>query len=135
MGGEDGAVVDWVDNFASLACGSDALKLVFLQACESALADPHTPISAVAHDCADKGVPAVVAMQAKIENRAANEFACKFYETLAEEKPVDYAVKEGREALSELLKRREQSLAFGVPVLYLRSYGNLIGPNRPNHHP
>lgn len=117
---------DWRSDFAELAALSKQLKLVFLQACESALLDPHTPISSVARQCAHHNVPAVVAMQAKIENNVASIFVCSFYEALAAEKSVDYAVLEGRQAISKLLNK--QAAAFGVPVLYLRSFEKLIGP-------
>jgi hypothetical protein len=109
------------------AVGKDSnLKLVFLQACESGVRGPHASATSVGQLLAHHGIPAVVAMQAKIENIVANDFAEAFYKALREHKPVDLAVREGREAIqnvSEALK-----LAFGVPVLYLRSYEALISP-------
>jgi hypothetical protein len=98
----------WVTgkDFAGLASKSKQLGLVFLQACESALPDPHSPISSVASELLGKGIPAVVAMQAKVENEAANMFARKFYEAIGERKPVDVAVMEGRKAIQSMLKDR-----------------------------
>jgi hypothetical protein len=125
--GKDGAP-EWIDDarFAQAASNSKDLKLVFLQACESALPDPHSPFSGVARELAIRKIPAIVAMQAKIENEAANTFACAFYRALADGDPVDWAVRKGRDAIHDILERR-RALAFGVPVLYLRSYKRLIG--------
>ena len=117
---------EWRSDFAEVAALSKNLKLVFLQACESDLPDPHTPFSSVARQCAHRNVPAVVAMQSKIDNAVASTFVCSFYEALAKEKSLDYAVLEGRRAISDMLKK--PAAAFGVPVLYLRSYEKLIGP-------
>lgn len=126
----DDRKADWTGNFAELAARSRELKLVFLQACESALPDPHTPLSSVALQLAHKNIPAVVAMQAKIENLVANIFASRFYQELAKSKSVDYAVGAGREEIRDELES-SHSLAFGVPVLYLRSFGRLIDPPAP----
>lgn len=119
---------DWVDDtrfarIVSEGCGSE-LKLVFLQACESATADPHTPFSSVAEKLVSRKVPAIVAMQAKIENGLATTFSLKFYERLAKGSAVDYAVRDAREAIRNELK--EKQLAFGIPVLYLCDCESLI---------
>jgi hypothetical protein len=123
--GED-ATAKWCSDFAEVAARGNNLKLVFLQACESDLPDPHTPVSSVARQCAYLNVPAVVAMQAKIENEVASTFVCSFYQELGLGESVDYAVLKGRRAISGMLKK--QAAAFGVPVLYLRSYEKFIGP-------
>jgi CHAT domain len=112
------------------------LKLVFLQACESALSDPYNSISGMALRLAHKNVPAVIAMQYKIKSRVADTFASGFYNALAEGKPVDMAVKAGRDAITEEyinnqnIKNQDiddqQTYAFGLPVLYLRSYDSII---------
>jgi hypothetical protein len=122
---------DWRggNEFATAITASKKLKLVFLQACESAMPDPHSPMSDVARLCAQANVPAVVAMQAKIENAVAGEFACSFYDSLAQGRPVDYAVAQGRRAILQKLKQRPT--AFGVPVLYLRSFDGLMPPPKP----
>jgi len=125
----EGGAADWVsdEQFAQIVKRSSNIKLVFLQACESALPDPYTPISGMAQQLAWHKIPAVVAMQAKVQNSVANGFAMRFYEMLAEGYPVDCAVKEGREQIKNSLKEgNSASLAFGVPVLYLRSYQRLI---------
>jgi hypothetical protein len=74
---------------------------------------------------AARNIPAVVAMQAKVKNIVANTFATAFYKSLGEQKPIDRAVRAGREAIREGPDRVK--LAFGVPVLYLlRGHGPLI---------
>ena len=106
------------------------LKLVFLQACESALPDPFVGISSVAQFLALRGVPAVVGMQAKIEQEVAGVFAHKFYQHLASREPVDVAVKEGRQAINS---RYPEHNAFALPVTYLASYESLIGMPKMPH--
>jgi len=101
-------------------------KLVFLQACESGVPGPYASATSVGQLLAHHGIPAVVAMQTKIENIVANEFAAAFYTALSQHKPVDWAVREGREAIQAVSGTLK--LAFGVPVLYLRSYEALISP-------
>ena len=118
--GKDGKA-DWVDDkdFADQVARSRNLKLVFLQACESGMPDPQASVSGVAMQVASKSIPAIVAMQAKVENNVATRFACQFYDTLKTGKSIDLAVKDGLKAIEDLGDR--QKLAFAVPVLYLRS--------------
>jgi hypothetical protein len=120
--------VDWVDDstFAGWLANSRSLKLVFLQACESALPDPYRSASGMAMQLAKNDIPAVIAMQYKIDNQTANKFALGFYRALAEGKSVDLAVKAGRADLDD--GKEQQIYAFGLPVLYLRSYERLILP-------
>ncbi len=127
--GEDGCA-EWIDDekFSDLVATGRGPKLVFLQACESGLPDPRASVSGVAMQIAHKGILAVVAMQAKVKNSVASVFACKFYEALKTGMPVDWAVKEGRQAISNM---DEQDIAFGTPVLYLKSYEGLIGEGAP----
>jgi hypothetical protein len=121
-----GGQKDWIsdEKFAGWVKQKN-LKLVFLQACESASIDPYRSVSGMAWQLAHKNIPAVIAMQDKIENEVANTFTCCFYQELAEGKPIDLAVKAGRRAV-ENLPEASQRIAFGVPVLYLRSYAGMI---------
>lgn len=122
----------WVDGgeFASTAARSSKLKLVFLQACESALPYPHLAVSGVAQQIADRTIPAVVAMQYRVEPEIVNTFAEGFYEALVRGEPVDLAVKEGRERMREA-SAAAQRLGFGLPVLYLNSYLGMLPPQSP----
>lgn len=119
---------DWVkDQEFAEWCGSDkSLKLVFLQACESALPDPYRTISGMAMHLARRNIPAVVAMQYRIENEIAAMFALGFYDELVKGKSVDLAVKAGRNAMQDKLSKDPLSHAFGLPVLYLSSFESII---------
>ncbi|HLL80965.1 MAG TPA: CHAT domain-containing protein [Ktedonobacteraceae bacterium] len=104
-------------------------KLVFLQACESALPDTYRGVSGVARALAQNNIPAVVAMQYKIMNSIANNFAVAFYEQLATGLSVDQAVQAGRKAINKFSNDDDfQYHAFGLPVLYLRSYDSIFEP-------
>jgi len=95
-----------------------SLRLVFLQACESALPDPYVSFSGVARQLASAGLPAVVGMQYRIKAAAANEFAVRFYSELFDDgQQLSSAVQAGRRQL--INQRGRYSLAFGLPVLYL----------------
>ncbi len=125
----NGGEPDWVkDQEFAEWCGSDKLlKLVFLQACESALPDPYRTISGMAMHLARRNIPAVVAMQYRIENEIAATFALGFYEELVKGKSVDLAVKAGRNAMQHKLSNDPlSSYAFGLPVLYLSSFESII---------
>jgi hypothetical protein len=114
------------DEFAEMLSHQADLKLVFLQACESALANRYARISGIAEALAVYKIPAVVAMQFKVENQIANNFAARFYSELAKGKPVDLAVKAGREAVRSMDGVPEYYGVSGLPVLFLRSYESLI---------
>lgn len=137
IGGELGFVnadgrVHWVpeQELAEAFSQTNSVKLVFLQACESARATPRAHLSSVAMQLARKQIPAVIAMQAKIENAVANSFAAAFYGLLQHDVPIDWAVKEAREALSKF--GDTQRLAFGLPVVYLSDYRGLSAPSPPS---
>ncbi len=126
---QEGWEKDWVSetDFALLVEGYKDLKLVFLQACESASSKHYDNVSGMARKLAQNAIPAVVAMQYRVLNNIANVFASAFYQALAEGKAVDLAVKAGRNAIRlELPGEWEARHAFGLPVLYLSSYESMI---------
>jgi tetratricopeptide (TPR) repeat protein len=92
------------------------LRLVFLNSCEGARGSESDAFSSTAATLVRRGVPAVVAMQYEITDRAAIEFSRDFYEALADSLPVDAAVTEARAAVS-----MESVLEWGTPVLYMHS--------------
>jgi hypothetical protein len=117
----------WVngEDLAGVLRQYDSVKLVFLQACESAMPTPdvHGPYEAmsdVAHSLAEASIPAVVAMQSKVEIATANNFASTFYDSLVHMMPVYQAVQKGRQSISD-------KVASGIPVLYLLRYSNEVG--------
>lgn len=111
------------DDFADKATErKDELKLVFMQACDTA----YNSISGMTQKLASKNIPAVIAMQYQIGSGIANDFACGFYNALAAGKSVDMAVKAGRQAIKMANNNEQLSYAFGLPVLYLSSYDSII---------
>jgi tetratricopeptide (TPR) repeat protein len=95
-----------------------SLRLVLLNSCEGARGSEHDVFSSTAAILVRRGLPAVVAMQYEITDRAAVEFARSFYEALAEGLPVDAAVAEARKAISLAVTN---TVEWGTPVLYMRA--------------
>lgn len=125
---QDNGEVDWVtdDEFTRVANNCKQLKLVFLQACKSALPDPYVSFSGVAQTLAASGLPAVIGMQYRVASAVANAFAVEFYDALLDKRrPISFAVQAARQKLSS--GRGDDRLAFGLPVLYL-SQDAVLGP-------
>jgi hypothetical protein len=102
------------------------LRLVFLNACETARITKETgldPFAGVAAAMVLAGIPAVVAMQFPISDRAAITFAGRFYSLLARNYPVDTAVAESRRAtyLAEA-----GTMEWATPVLFMRTPQGII---------
>jgi CHAT domain-containing protein len=97
------------------------LRLVFLNSCEGARGSPRDAFSSTAATLVRSGIPAVVAMQYEITDRAAIEFSRSFYDAVADRLPIDAAVAEARTAV-----KMGSALEWGTPVLYLRSGDGLI---------
>jgi hypothetical protein len=94
------------------------LRLVLLNSCEGARGSQQDIFSSTAAILVRRGIPAVLAMQYEITDRAAIEFARAFYEALADGLPVDAAVAEARIAVSLGVTH---TVEWGTPVLYMRS--------------
>jgi chorismate mutase len=97
------------------------LRLVFLNSCEGARGSPRDAFSSTAATLVRAGIPAVVAMQYEITDRAAIEFSRSFYDAVADRLPIDAAVAEARTAV-----KMGSALEWGTPVLYMRSEDGLI---------
>ena len=98
------------------------LRLVFLNACDGAKGGRSDSFAGVAQQLVQQGVPAVVAMQFPISDRAALTLSREFYRALAAGYPVDAAVGEARKAIFGL----GESLEWGTPVLFSRSEENRL---------
>ncbi|MEM7127959.1 MAG: CHAT domain-containing protein [Chloroflexota bacterium] len=113
---------------------SDGLRLIVLASCHTAaLTDKHA-LQGVARRLVAAGVPAVVAMQGRLEFGAAQHFSQRFYATLFYTGEVDRAANAGRRRLFELEENqgqihreqedRQQTTVgrrqWGVPVLFMR---------------
>jgi formylglycine-generating enzyme required for sulfatase activity len=94
------------------------LRLALLSACEGARGSERDVFSSTASILVRRGVPAVLAMQVAVTDRAAVEFSRTFYEALADGVPVDAATAEARQAISIAAPH---SVAWGAPVLYMRT--------------
>jgi hypothetical protein len=104
-------------DIASFIRGNPQLKLVVLNACESAATGDDGVFSSTAAKLMRAGVPAVVAMQYEITDPAALAFSYSFYEAIARGMPVDRAVTHAREEV----KITTGSLEWATPVLFLGS--------------
>jgi hypothetical protein len=93
-----------------------SMRLAVLNTCEGGRSDPHDPYAGVADTLVRRGIPAVVAMQFEITDRAAGEFAPALYGAIAMGKPVDVAVSEARKAIYAV-----SPLEWATPVLSLRA--------------
>lgn len=116
-GGEDESVPVAASTLAIQLADFESLRLVFLNACQTAATAVEAPFAGVATALLRSGLPAVVAMQLPIPDGAAIAFASSFYASLADGEPVDRAVTEGRLALH---RRDPGSIAWGIPLFYLR---------------
>ncbi|MBX2997313.1 MAG: SUMF1/EgtB/PvdO family nonheme iron enzyme [Caldilineaceae bacterium] len=100
----------------------DPLHLIFLNACEGARGGRTDPFGGVAQKLVQQGIPAVLAMQFEISDRAAVTLSHEFYEAIADGLPVDAAVVEARKAVYATGNERE----WGTPVLFSRSPDNRL---------
>jgi tetratricopeptide (TPR) repeat protein len=93
------------------------LRLAVLNACEGARTSRTDPFAGVAQSLVQQGIPAVVAMQFEITDKAAITFAYEFYTAVVDGYPIDAALAEARKALFSA----GHELEWGTPVLYMRS--------------
>jgi hypothetical protein len=104
------------------------VQLVVLGACLTGRRDGQNRWSGVAAALMEVGIPAVIAMQYKISDRAAIHFMTGFYAALAAGQTLDQAVSTGRlTVFNDLHPLRESPELgklwrdWGVPTLYLRA--------------
>lgn len=98
-----------------------SMRLVFLNACDTGRTSHEAgqdPFTGVASALVAAGIPAVIAMQVPVADRAAFAFAEKVYSMIAHGSPVDAAVAVGRRAI---FRTDETSLEWATPVLFMRS--------------
>jgi len=93
-----------------------SLRLVVLNACEGARADPADPFAGVADALVRLGIPSVIAMQFEITDRAAVRLTSALYKMLADGSQVDVALAEARKALA-----MGYGFEWATPVLYSRA--------------
>jgi len=106
--------------------GDAPLRLLFLNACNTAVASDAESFLGVAHAALVAGVPAIVAMQDAVPDSVAAKFARQFYETLAMDQPLECCMVEGRKAISG-----EISADWSIPVLFSNADEGLLWTPRP----
>ena len=105
-------------DLARLLADYRSLRLVVLNACEGARGSGQDVFSSTASILVQRKLPAVLAMQYAITDRAAIEMARSFYEALADGLPVDTAVSEARKGISFAVTN---TVEWGTPVLFMRA--------------
>lgn len=107
---------------------STSIKIIYLNACETATHDGVHPINSVARSLIRAGIPAVMAMQFEVPDKTALLFSRELYQSLAQGKPLDLAITEMRQAA---YIDEGDRVYWGIPVLFMRSQdGVLWQPNK-----
>jgi len=96
------------------------VRMVVLQACDSAREGTHNAFQGVAQQLIARGLPAVLAMQCPVQAHVATAFCSGFYNFwLAKEGlPIELALTEARQAVHQQFGDRP--LACWAPVLFIR---------------
>ncbi|HEV2904516.1 MAG TPA: CHAT domain-containing protein, partial [Pyrinomonadaceae bacterium] len=122
-GGEDRiSAATFADFFRNYPC----LKLVVLNACQGAEVAATRELAGVAPQLVARGIPAVVAMQYPISDKAALVFAKEFYLKLCSgwsRGQVEMAISHARNRIHMDV---EEAVAFATPVLFMRSDTGII---------
>ena len=109
------------------------LRLVFLNACETADVSAVEITGSFAPALLQLGIPAVIGMQTIVFDEVARHFSQDFYEALVDNRPVDAALADARRLARGTDPARPASL--GIPVAYLRSrhgrIAQMIEPEEP----
>jgi hypothetical protein len=119
---------DWLDGdaLARLAGNYRSIRLVVLNGCDTGQTDDGRAFAGLAPQVVRSGVPAVVAMQFPITDRAAATFAREFYKRLcagAEAGQVDVAVAYARSMLAVL---HPDDRSWAAPVLFTHAADGVI---------
>ncbi|MGZ8761660.1 MAG: CHAT domain-containing protein, partial [Aeromicrobium sp.] len=118
-------VTGW--DLGTLLRDETSLRLAVLNACEGARSSVEDPFAGVAAGLVQRGIPAVVAMQFEVTDRAAIAFADGFYSALARSYPVDAAMAEARKAIFA----DGNDVEWATAVLFMRVDDGLIFDVKP----
>jgi hypothetical protein len=108
----------------------DPLRLVVLNACQTARVDDADPYSGMAQGLIQQEAAAVVAMQFPISDNAAIVFTREFYGAVADGEPLDQAMASARKALLA-----EYAGEWATPVLFLRAPDGRVFDRAENPKP
>jgi hypothetical protein len=109
----------------------NTIRLVLLNSCDSAVGQTVDPFAGIASSIVTRGVPAVIAMQSRIGEQAAQAFSEEFYRALADGLPVDAAMAEARRAISYTVGGVE----WATPVLFMRALDGALFDIQPRYTP
>jgi tetratricopeptide (TPR) repeat protein len=102
--------------------------LVVLNTCEGAALEHGDLYTSVAAELIQQGVPAVIAMQLKIKDLSAIQFAAGLYRALAKGATIDEALIQARKELYPTDEGDSgQSQDWGIPVMYARGKNKRAG--------
>lgn len=107
------------------------VRFAFLGACETSRVGGVSPWTGIAPALVAGGVPAVVAMQYRIDDQSAIVFSRAFYTSLLAGLTIDEAVAAGRIAVFG--QSGEDDVQWGVPTLYLRAEKGLLFADMPEN--
>ena len=102
---------------------TNSVRLVFLNACETARIPKADPFASIPTELLLRGIPAVLSMQFPISDSAAIKFCENFYSCLAECRPVDQCIGNGRKMI---YFKEDISAEWGTPVLFMRSADGVL---------
>lgn len=94
-----------------------SLRLAVLNACEGARSGREDPFGGTAQSLVQQGIPAVVAMQFEISDRAAITFSHSLYDAVADGYPLDASMAEARKSVRNM----PNPVEWATPVLHMRT--------------
>jgi hypothetical protein len=103
---------------ADLLTDHDTLRLVLLNSCQGGETSAEDPFAGLAQWLVRRSIPAVIAMQSAISDRAAVEFSLSFYRQLGLGRPLEAAVAAGRIAVRTTPNCT--ATEWATPVFYSR---------------
>ncbi|EGJ35207.1 uncharacterized caspase domain protein [Moorena producens 3L] len=95
-------------------------RIILLQACQGAMESTSKVSVGLASKVVQQIIPVLVAMQYPVSNSTASRFACHFYKQLAQGKPADIAVQEGRREISLHESTGYRKRDFATPVIFMQ---------------
>jgi CHAT domain-containing protein len=108
----------------SLILRDTKVRLVILNACETAKTSTYNAFLGVAPALVNAGIPAVIAMQFPMPDSSAVMFSEEFYNSLSQYYQVDAAVTDARIAMAERIG--VDRIDWGIPVLFMQSPDGIL---------
>jgi hypothetical protein len=123
---EDGKSDRYPSDLLANTLDNAGVRLVVLGACNSASRDQGGAWTGVAPALVREDIPAVLAMQYKVQQKSAQAFMRSFYALALAGYSIDEAMFLGRQAI--LNEHGIENRDWGVPVIYLRAEDGVIFP-------